>query len=133
MPTHLHYQHIYTHFKAKSITRPSSRRKQQTTTELTPAPCHCPTSRPIQQPTMVSSPFTRPKMPINSSIPGSSVPIHTPITGPQTATTIEHLLSYLIAINHHSTVQSTPAVQEPTPSNTVNSYQHVPALVQLKK
>ena len=39
-----------------------------------------PLTRPIQQPKLVKSPITRPKMPIGSPIPGPPVPTHTPIS-----------------------------------------------------
>ena len=55
-------------------------------------------------------------MPVSSPISGLPVPIHIPVTEPQTSTTIEHILNYLIAINSHSMVQSTPEVPKPVPT-----------------
>ena len=69
---------------------------------------------------------------MHSTIPGPPASTHSPFQDPQcqhiahyrtanSNTTIKHLLNYLIAINGHSMVQSTPEVQKPVPTPSPSS------------
>ena len=70
-----------------------------------------PISSPIPGPRLPThSPITRPQPQISSPISGPSALTHRSITEPQASVTTEHLLHYLVAVNGHSMVQSTPEV-----------------------